>query len=156
MINSKKIFPQAGVRLQLFYAAILWLIGAGMILRLAMIYLVQVGTVHWWIPPVGLTLGLIKAYWLMIPSAANSIARIIKHDRDWLVNALSLKTYAIIGVMIGLGFLIRQFGPTDLIDYQMFLAVLYLTVGIGLFMSAGVFLAVLRRKTILKKDTTSS
>jgi len=152
MIDTSKFFPQVGTRGQLLFAAILWLIGAGMILRFAMIYLTQVGSEHWWVPPLGLLLGIIKAYWLMIPSAANSIARMNKQGKTWLFNSFSLRTYLIVGGMIILGILLRTLGPTDLLGYQMFLAVAYLTIGIGLFMSDGVFLAVLRRKTILKKE----
>jgi len=156
MIDTKKFFPQVGPRGQLLFAAIIWLIGAGMILRFAMIYLVQVGSEHWWIPPLGVVLGLIKAYWLMIPSAANSIARMNKQGKTWIFNSFSLRTYLIVGSMITLGVLLRTLGPTDLLGYQMFLAIAYLTIGIGLFMSDGVFLAVLRRKTLLQKDKKSS
>ncbi|MCL2526009.1 MAG: hypothetical protein FWE46_03025 [Coriobacteriia bacterium] len=151
-MNTKKLFPQAGVRTQLLYCSIMWLIGAMMILRLAMIYLATVGSVVWWIPPVGLLLGLIKAYWLMIPAAANSIKRINEKGRDWIFNALAPKSYIMIGGMMTAGILLRTLGPNDQTGYQIFLATAYLVIGIGLFMSAGVFLAVLRRKYILARQ----
>ncbi|MCL2402880.1 MAG: hypothetical protein FWC86_01390 [Coriobacteriia bacterium] len=145
MIDVKKLFPQAGVRTQLFFAAVIWLIGAGMILRLAMIYLVQVGTEHWWIPPIGLTLGLVKAYFLMIPSAAKTIERVRGHGRNWIFNSYAPRVYLMVGGMIAAGIALRLLGPTDILAYQMFLAVLYLIIGIGMLLSVGVFLAALRK-----------
>ena len=145
-INTKRFFPQAEPRGQVFLAAVVWLIGAGMILRLAMIFLAKIDSSLWWIPPAGLGFGLLKAYWLMIPSAAKSITRINEQGRVWLFNTFSLRTYLIISGMIILGKFLRHFGPVDNLIYQQFLAILYLTIGIGLFMSAGVFLVVLRKK----------
>jgi hypothetical protein len=150
-LNTKKFFPQAGPRGQVFFAAVVWLIGAGMILRLAMIFLAKIDSSLWWIPPAGLTFGLLKAYWLMIPSAAKTITRINEQGKTWILNSFSLRTYLTIGGMILLGILLRHVGPVDNLMYQQFLAVLYLTIGIGLFMSDGVFLAVLRKKTAAHK-----
>ncbi|MCL2437850.1 MAG: hypothetical protein FWE48_02270 [Coriobacteriia bacterium] len=151
MIDPKKIFPQVDASVQLFFAAIVWLIGAGMILRLAMIYLAQVGSEHWWIPPLGLLLGLLKAYFLMIPSAAKTIERIREQGRSWLFNSYAPRVYLLVGGMIALGVSLRLLGPTDVLGYQMFLAVLYLTIGVGMFISDGVFLAALRKGKARKK-----
>ena len=145
MSMIQKIPPQVGVRTQLFFAAIIWLLGAGMILRLAMIYLVQVGTHHWWVPPLGLLFGLLKAYFLMIPSAAKTIERIRSQGRSWLLNSYAPRVYLLVGGMIIIGIALRLLGPTDILGYQMFLAVLYLTIGVGMFISDGVFLAALRK-----------
>ena len=151
MLDIKRFFPQVGVRMQLFFAAIIWLLGAGMILRLAMIYLVQVGNHHWWIPPLGLLFGLLKAYFLMIPSAAKTIERIRKQGRSWLFNSYAPRVYLMVGGMIAIGVALRLLGPTDILGYQMFLAVLYLTIGVGMFLSDGVFLAALRKDAARKR-----
>jgi len=148
---SKRLFPQASRHVQLFFGAVLWLIAAGMILRQAMVFLALVGTEIWWIPPLGMVLGLLKAYWLMIPSAAKSIERIREKGRDWLLSCFSLRTYLTIGGMIALGTMLRTLGPTDHFAYQAFLAILYLTIGIGLFISVGVFLAAMRRGIAIEK-----
>ena len=87
----------------------------------------------------------------MIPSAAKSIERIRGKGRDWLFNCFSLKTYLTIGGMIAIGTMLRTLGPTDHFAYQAFLAVLYLTIGIGLFISVGVFLAAMRRGIAIEK-----
>ena len=150
-LNTKRFFPQTGPRGQVFFAALVWLIGAGMILRLAMIFLAKIDSSLWWIPPIGLTCGLLKAYWLMIPSAAKTITRINEQGKAWVLNSFSLRTYLTIGGMVALGKFLRSFGPIDSLLYQQFLAMFYLTIGIGLFMSAGVFLVVLRKKTAAHK-----
>lgn len=146
LLSPQKLIPQVSVQAQLLFAAFLWLIGAGMILRLAMIYLVQVGSEYWWIPPLGVALGLAKAYFLMIPSAAKTIERIRSQGRSWIFNSYAPRIYLLIGGMIALGIMLRSLGPTELLTYQMFLATLYLTIGVGMFISAGVFLAALRKE----------
>ncbi|MCL2606469.1 MAG: hypothetical protein FWD93_04235 [Coriobacteriia bacterium] len=151
-VNTKKLPLQASRHIQLLFAALLWLIGAGFILRMAMIYLAQIGNEVWWVPPLGMALGLLKAYWLMIPSAAKSIERIREKGRDWILNCFSLRTYLMIGGMIILGIALRIFGPTDTYGYQVFLSILYLTVGVGLFISIGTFLAALRRGIAIEKS----
>jgi len=150
-LNTKRFFPQTGPRGQVFFAAVVWLIGAGMILRLAMIFLAKIDSTLWWIHLVGVLFGLLKAYWLMIPSAAKTIKRMNKQGRVWVLNSFSLRTYLTIGGMVALGMLLRSFGPIDNLLYQQFLAVFYLIIGIGLFMSTGVFLVVLRKKTAAHK-----
>jgi len=155
-INPKKLPPQVSTRAQLFFAALLWLVGAGMILRLGMIYLGIIPSDIWWVPPLGLALGLLKAYFIMIPSAARSTERIRQHGKDWILNCFSPKTYLMIGGMITLGIVLRTFGPNDALAYQIFLASLYLTVGVGLFISLGTFLAALRRITATQKAAAIS
>jgi hypothetical protein len=145
-IDTKHLFPQASPRVQLFAAAVLWLIGAGMLLRNAMIFLAAIDSSLWWIPPIGLLLGLLKAYFLMIPSAEFTATRIKKQGRSWLFNCYTPKVYLMVGSMITLGALLRTLGPVDNVLYQQILAVLYLTVGVGLFLSDGVYWSAVRQE----------
>ncbi len=129
--------PKASVRVQLYAAAIMWLIGAGFLLRRAIIALSDQHAA-WWIVAiavsVAVTLGLIKGRAVMFRAAHKSAERIRKRGRSCFFGFFSWKTWLLVALMMTGGILLRL-SPLP----HTILGTLYLAIAVGLIYGDYVF-----------------
>lgn len=122
-----RLMPRAGVRVQLVLAAVVWLVGASILLIRGVTYLSQS---HWiaWLAALALALGVVKGHLVLYRVARKGVGRIRERGRDGcLFGFFSWNAWLLIGVMMGGGILLRESGaPAE------FLSVLYVAVGTAL------------------------
>lgn len=123
--------PAVGVRTQLTAASVLWtcvgigLGAAGVVWCLGSDH--ALGLVG-----LGLALGLAKAHWVIRPVALRNLARIIQRgDGRCLGGFLSWKSWAFVGAMMSLGFVLRRSSLPESV-----LGVLYVAIGAALLVAA--------------------
>lgn len=101
-----RVLPKAGTQAQLATAAVLWAIGASILLVRGLGY-VHDRSWHSWVLAIGLALGVVKARVLLDGAARKVIARIASRGRGHLLGLFSGTTWALMGVMMGAGMLLR-------------------------------------------------
>mgnify|MGYP005859791557 CR=1 FL=1 len=97
----------ASVRVQLVSAALIWLIGATILLVRGLGY-IQGRSWHAWALAAGLTLGVLKSRYLLERVATGVVARIRTRGPAFFLNFFSLRTWAVLGLMMGSGLLLRR------------------------------------------------
>jgi hypothetical protein len=140
-----KLTPRAGVRPQLVAAAALWLVGTSILMVRGVLYIVapdeyaRFGYGIVVIALVAVTIGLIKARFILIRYANKAVARIKTRGHACFFGFFAPSSWLFILVMMGGGMLLRR---TALVDYwwgRTFLGVLYLAVGTALAIADVVF-----------------
>lgn len=128
-----RLFPQAGVRVQLAAAAVMWLIGACILLVRGTFYLRDE---HWalWLMAIAAVLAVLKSRILLDRVARKAVARIRARGRAWFFGFFSAKSWAFVVVMMGGGILLRRSGL-----HHGVLAVLYLGIGAALVLADRIF-----------------
>lgn len=130
----KKIKPGVPKRLLMFMAAIVWTFAGGMLLFKGSVFLEQ--TSQYSLLKIGLSIiGGALFYWFIFSRISlNHALRIVnlKQENPCLFSFFSIKSYIIMIIMISLGVFLRTSGIVPVA----YLAVLYLTMGIPLFLSA--------------------
>ncbi|HEY5540574.1 MAG TPA: hypothetical protein VIL41_03865 [Coriobacteriia bacterium] len=142
-----KLTPRASVRVQMFSAAIMWLIGLGFLLVRGVGFLVQLTRqAHpavWWIALIvagGIVIGGIKARYILIKYADKAVARIQHRGHACYFGFFAPTSWLFILVMMGGGIALRQFTPLPHYDWGLvFLATLYIAVGTGLAIADRIF-----------------
>ncbi len=123
----RRITPRASARAQLVLAAIVWLVGASILLVRGVTYLTRS---HWaaWLVAIALVLGVVKGHLVLDGVARKAVARIRARGRErCLFGFFSWKAWLLIVVMMGGGILLRNTGaPPEL------LGVAYMAVGTAL------------------------
>jgi len=104
---SPRHFLSASVRTQLVSAATIWLIGSAILLVRGLSY-IQGRSWHAWALAAGLALGVMKSRYLLERVAASVVARIRRRGPAFFLSFFSLKTWAVLGVMMGSGLLLRR------------------------------------------------
>ena len=100
-------FPKASVRTQLALAALMWLIGASILLVRGFGYIAD-RSWHSWALAAGLVLGVLKARYLLDSVATKAVARIRERGRAWAPGFFSLRSWGLIALMMGGGIALRQ------------------------------------------------
>lgn len=152
-----KITPRASVRVQMFSAAIMWMVGLGFLLVRGVGFIVAlVRDAHpavWSIALLviaAIVIGAIKARYILIRYADKAVARIQTRGHACYFGFFGWSSWGFILVMMGGGIVLRQFTPLPHYDWGLvFLAVLYLAVGTGLAIADRIFwLSALRSEPV--------
>jgi hypothetical protein len=142
-----KFTPRASVRVQMFSAAVMWLVGLGFLLvRGVGFILALVRDAHpavWSIALlviVAIVIGAIKARYILIRYADKAVARIQTRGHACYFGFFAWSSWLFILVMMGGGIVLRQFTPLPHYDWGLvLLAVLYIAVGTGLAIADRIF-----------------
>lgn len=135
-----RLTPRAGVRIQLFAAAVVWAVGAGILLVRGVIY-VHDRSWHAWV--LGATLAVIiavpKTRYVLDKVATKAVARIRARGHACFFGFFSWKSWLFVGVMMGGGIIIRNtFVRPDLIGAGI-LGALYVGIGSALLVADRAF-----------------
>lgn len=148
-----RLTPRAGVRVQLFSAALVWLIGAGVLLVRGVIFLSQS---HWavWIVALALAIGLVKGHVILYRYAEKGTAHVRARGKACYFGFLSVRSWIFVIVMMGGGIELRRLATTfPQVGWIVpALAVLYIAVGIGLLYADRVYWAAALGKPEPKLD----
>lgn len=130
--TRRRFTPSAGTRVQLVSAALMWMIGATILLVRG------VGFLHdsWFAALVALavTIGVVKSRFLLDNIARKAVERIRQRGVACYFGFFSPRSWGFIAVMMGGGILLRSSGlPKDL------LAVIYVAVGSALVLADRIF-----------------
>src|SRR5512133_1326841 len=101
-----RLTPRAGVRVQLFSAAIIWLVGASILLVRGLMFLHD----RWIIPiiVVALVIGFTKERYILNKYARKAVARIHARGKACYFGFFSVKSWIFILVMMGGGIALRH------------------------------------------------
>jgi hypothetical protein len=128
-----RLFP-VGVRVQLHAAAIMWLIGASILIVRGLGYLTS-GTWHAWALAIGLALGVLKARLLLDRVAEQAITRIQERGRASFFGFFSLKSWGFIVLMMGGGMILRRIVANPSTVGAGFMGAVYIGVGTALVLA---------------------
>jgi hypothetical protein len=140
-----RLTPRTGARLQLYAAALVWLVGTGFLLVRGVMFVEVPGSgthFSFWILPVVLVavvLGIIKARFVLIRYANKAVARIKRRDHACFFGFFSVKSWIFVLVMMGGGVMLRH---SPLIDYwwgRVTLSIVYIAVGTALAIADRIF-----------------
>jgi hypothetical protein len=142
-----KLTPRASVRVQMFAAALMWMVGLGFLLGFGVSFIVKlVGMTHpaiWAIALIvvaALAIGGLKARYILIRYADKAVARIQHRGHACFFGFFGWTSWAFIAVMMGTGVVLRQLTPLPRYPWGLaFLAVLYIAVGTGLAIADRIF-----------------
>lgn len=134
----ERLMPRAGVSVQLVSAACMWLIGSSILLVRGIGY-VATGYWHAWALAIGLAAGVIKSHLLLERVAAKAVVRIRERGRASILGFFSLRSWALIAVMMGGGITLRRLvvNPTGFGLATM--GAVYVGVGTALLLADRVF-----------------
>lgn len=135
-----RITPRAGVRVQLFTAAIVWLIGASVLLVRGIGFL---SAAHWaiWIVALAVVIGVVKGHTILYRAAEKSIAHVRARGHACFFGFFSWASWAFLVVMMGGGIMLREFATRyPQVPWVMpSMAVLYIAVATGLLYADRVY-----------------
>ena len=142
-----KITPRASVRVQMFSAAVLWMVGLGFLLVRGVGFLLElVRIAHpavWSIAAIviiAIVIGAIKARYILIKYADKAVARIQTRGHACYFGFFAPTSWLFILVMMGGGIALRQFTPLPHYAWGLvFLSTLYIAVGTGLAIADRIF-----------------
>lgn len=134
-------WPRASVRVQLVSAAVLWLIGASVLLIRGIAFLHDR-----WIPliiAVAVLIGLAKERYILNNYARKAVARIHTRGKAFYLGFFSVTSWLFIAAMMGGGILLRMSplaSKSDVIPWgRDVLAILYVAVGTALLMGDRIY-----------------
>ena len=140
-----KLTPRLGPRVQLFAAAIVWLVGTSFLLIRGVLFVEVPGPqMHfsYWILPVALVavvLGVVKARFVLIRYATKAVHRIETRGRACFFGFFSMKSWLFVLVMMGGGILLRSSPLVDFWAGRVTLSVIYIAVGTALAIADRIF-----------------
>jgi hypothetical protein len=147
--------PRASARVQMFAAAMVWLVGLSFLLVRGVMFMIGPGPglhfSHWLIPvaAIAIVLGMIKARYILIRYADKAVARIEHRGHACFLGFFSAKSWLFVLVMMGGGMMLRR---TPLVDYawgRAALSVLYIAVGTALLIADRTFwVSAIRSRTV--------
>jgi hypothetical protein len=132
------LWPQAGTRTQLLGGALMWLIGASILLVRGLIY-IQGRSWHAWILAVGLILGVLKSRYILERVAGKAVARIHERGRAWFFGFFSGRGWLLIALMMGSGMALRRIIVHPNQIGAGILGAIYIGVGSALLLACRVF-----------------
>lgn len=102
-----RLWPRADVRAQIVAGAVMWSIGASILLVRGLAY-IQGRSWHAWVLSLGLALGVLKSRFVLERVASNAVDRIRSQGRAWFFAFFSVKSWALIALMMGGGMILRR------------------------------------------------
>lgn len=134
----ERLTPRAGVRVQFVAAALMWLVGASILLFRGAGY-VQGRYWHAWVLAAGLAIGVLKSRVLLDKIATKAVARIRARGRAGFFGFFSLRSWALVGLMMGGGIVLRRLVVhPDLIGAGI-MGAIYIGVGTALLLADRLF-----------------
>ncbi len=135
-----RLTPRASARTQLFAAAVVWAVGAGILISRGVVY-VHDRSWHAWV--LGAALAVIiavpKTRFVLDRVARKAVARIRARDHACFFGFFSWRSWLFVGVMMGGGIMIRNtFVKPDVVGAGI-LGALYLGIGAALLVADRVF-----------------
>ncbi len=140
-----RLTPRAGVRVQMFSAAVLWLVGTSFLLVRGVLFVEEPGSdfhFSYWIVPiavVAIVVGTIKARFILIRYADKAVARIRDRGHACYFGFFAPGSWLFVCVMMGGGMLLRHSVLVDFAWGRVFLSTLYLAVGTALAIADRIF-----------------
>lgn len=139
--------PRASVRVQMFAAAVMWLVGLGFLLGFGISFivkLVRIAHPAFWVIVLivlaALAIGAVKARYILIRYADKAVARIQRRGHACFFGFFGWSSWGFILVMMGGGAFLRLGTPLPNTPWGLiFLATLYLAVGTGLAIADRIF-----------------
>lgn len=136
--DARRSWPQAGVRTQTVAGALMWLIGASILLIRGAAY-VEGRSWHAYALAVGLALGVVKSRYLLEGVAERAVQRIRERGRAWFPGFFSIRSWALVTVMMGGGMLLRRIVVAPGQIGAGILGAIYIGVGTALLLADRVF-----------------
>lgn len=138
---SERLFaflPKVGERSQYILAALMWLIGASMLIIRSFGYTHKE---YWHIGAIvaGLSLGVIKTHLLLAPAARKAVARIRERGRGHILGFFAARSWILIGSMMGLGIALRTIFNNPGVVGTNVLGAVYVGVGTALALGGLIF-----------------
>jgi hypothetical protein len=150
-----RITPRAGVRAQMFSAALLWLMGVSFLFIRGVLFIERPGPdfhFSYWIVPIALlaiAIGNVKARYILIRYAGKAVARIQGRGHACYFGFFAPTSWMFVIVMMGGGMMLRHSALVDHVWGRVFLATLYIAVGTALAIADRIFwTAALRPQTV--------
>ena len=140
-----RITPRAGVRVQMFSAALLWLVGTSFLLVRGVLFIEAPGPgfhFGYWIVPIAIAaivIGVIKARYILIRYADKAAARIQVRGHACYFGFFAPMSWLFVCVMMGGGMLLRHSVLVNFVWGRVFLSTLYIAVGTGLAIADRIF-----------------
>ena len=140
-----RLTPRAGVRVQMFSAALLWLVGTSFLLVRGVLFIEAPSPesrFSYWIVPiaiVAIVIGVVKARYILIRYADKAVARIQDRGHACYFGFFAPLSWLFVCVMMGGGMLLRHSALVDFAWGRVFLSTLYLAVGTGLAIADRIF-----------------
>lgn len=137
-MTSQRTFLPASVRAQLIGAAVLWLVGASILLVRGIGY-VSERSWHAWVLAIGLVLGVLKAHVLLDRVATKAVARIRHRGQASFFGFFSVRSWVLVALMMGAGILLRRVVAHPGVVGEGVLGALYIGVGTALLLADRIF-----------------
>jgi hypothetical protein len=136
--KPRLLWPRAGIRTQLVAGALMWLIGASILLVRGAAY-IQGRSWHAYALAVGLALGVIKSRYLLEGVAERAVERIRERGRAWFPGFFSIRSWALVAFMMGGGIMLRRLVVAPDQIGAGILGAIYIGVGAALLLADRVF-----------------
>jgi len=137
--------PRAGVRIQMFSAAVLWLVAVSFLLVRGVLFIEAPGPsshFSYWIVPiafVAIVIGMIKARYILIRYANKAVARIQQRGHACFFGFFAPTSWVFVLVMMGGGMMLRHSALVNHVWGRVFLSTLYIAVGTALAIADRIF-----------------
>ncbi len=152
--------PRASVRVQMYAAAVMWLVGLGFLLVRGVLFVEQPGPAfhpNYWIVPiaiVAIVIGILKARYILIKYADKAVARIQRRGHACFFGFFGWPSWGFILVMMGGGMMLRHSALVNFVWGRAALSVLYIAVGTGLLIADRIFwISALRSESVPEATT---
>ena len=155
--------PRTGVRVQMFSAAVLWLVAVSFLIVRGVLFIEAPPGPHshfsYWIVPIALVaivIGIIKARFILIRYANKAVARIQKRGHACFFGFFAPTSWLFVIVMMGGGMMLRHSALVDYAWGRAALSTLYIAVGTALAIADRIFwIAALRPQPVPKEKSAT-
>jgi len=136
--RTSRFTPRAGTRAQLVSAAIVWLIGASILVVRGVGY-VSDRYWHAWALAAALAIAVLKSRYLLDGVATKAVARIRARGRGCYFGFFSWRSWLLVVLMMGGGILLRSIVVRPGVIGAGIMGALYLGIGSALFLADRIF-----------------
>jgi len=137
-VRDKRFTPRASVRVQLFAAAIVWAVGASILIVRGISY-VEGRYWHAWVLGAALVIGVLKSRFLLDRVARKAVLRIERRGRACFFGFFSVKAWAFVALMMGGGIALRHLIVHPGVIGAGILGAIYLGIGTALAVADRIF-----------------
>lgn len=137
-MSGSRLTPRAGVRVQLFGAAIVWTVGASILIIRGLGYISD-RYWHAWALAAALAIAVIKSRYLLDRVARKAVIRIRERGRACFFGFFSIRTWAFIALMMGGGIMLRRIVVNPDVIGAGIMGAIYLGIGTALALADRIF-----------------